>query len=373
MRWRIGFSCVLALGVMPAFACGGDSEPGVDPAQTRLFEEYVDAYVAERTEPGDAGIALAVVGPHGVVFEKAYGMANIAESLPMTLETPTELASLSKQFAAMAIMILYENGKLDLNDLVSVALPEAPPAWSAMTLHHLLTHQSGIPNNNPLGFDREEFLAWALEQPLEFAPGTGFTYSNPGYAVLAVVVDRIAEQSFESFVSEQIFVPLGMEQSSIPGESAIDMPNRAISYREGSVPFDVNLPRAGWAGQLSSIADLKRWELELRSETLISPESFDLIFSRHAQRKFDWGDCAYGYGWNICEIEGWPSYQDHTGELVGYHSMIIRLPGEELAIIVVSNGDYPWAYELPFEHLVDLYLTGEPTPEPKSLAGLRVE
>ncbi len=373
MRWLVRLIWVIAVGLMPAFACGGDSEPGVDPAQTALFEEYVDAYVAERMEPDEAGIAIAVMGPRGVIFEKAYGMANIAKSLPMTLDTPTELASLSKQFTAMAIMILYEDGKLELDDRVSVFVPEAPPAWDAITIHHLLTHQSGVPNDNPVGLDREEFLAWAMEQPLEFTPGTGFTYSNPGYAVLAVVVDRVAGQPFESFVSDQIFVPLGMEDSSIPGESVLDLPNRALSYLQGSLPFDVGLPNAGWAGQLSSMTDLKRWELELRRETLLSPESFDLIFTRHAQRDFEWGDCAYGYGWNICDVEGWPNYQDHTGELLGYHSMTIRLPEDELAIMMVSNGDYEWAYELPFEHLVDLYLTGEPTAEPKGLASLRGE
>ncbi len=369
MRYTRRLVCGLLLGAFLVVGCGGGGDQTAE-----LLEEYVDAYVGERIGPGDPGIAVSVVGPRGVVFEKSYGMANVEESIPIGLDTPFNLASVSKQFTAMAVMILYEEGELTPDDLISDVFPEALPEWSTITVHHLLTHQSGFSdyvNDQPIsasfGWTNEDVLAYLIDTPLEFAPGDRFEYSNSGYVMLALLVERVAEQPFETFIHERIFDPLGMESSLVTEEDPPDLPNRALSYTETGVPHAFVKGTMGHSRIQSTIEDLKRWEAELRDITLVSSETLDLIFTRHVARPdLTFGDCHYGYGWILCDVEGWPPEQEHTGRSLGFRTAIMRIPSEDLAILMLSNGSFDWAYELVFDHLVDFYLTGEPPVEAKA-------
>jgi len=183
MRHLFGFICVLALGVMPLVGCsdsGGTSGSGGTGAVGGArgdggaeLEEFLDDYIDQQVKVDDTGIVVALVGPGGLVeLERAYGMANLEESVPMTSETVFNLASVSKQFTATAIMMLYEEGLVAPEDSVSQTFPEAPAEWAGMTLHHLLAHQSGLPdfaNDQPLGaiegWSNDDVLTYLLETP----------------------------------------------------------------------------------------------------------------------------------------------------------------------------------------------------------------
>ena len=356
-------------GVAPTPDAGAGPAPQPEPQRepdprAGLFEEFVDAYVAGRTSPDAAGIAVSIVGPRGVVFEKAYGMAHIGRSIPVALDTPFELASLSKQFTAMAILILYEDGMVDLDAALTDVFPEAPAAWADITVHHVLSHQSGIPNMNDiigsvrhLDWSNEEVLDWAMAEPLRFPPGTRYEYTNTGYVVLALLVDRLSGQTFESFVVDRILAPLHMTSSGVT-EYPPDIPVRAVSYISGTVLFEVPTRKTGEASQYSSIADLKLWEAELRDVTLVSRETLDLAFTPHIP---SWPNCSYGYGWVVCG-NGESTRHEHAGSKQGFRTSIVRIPEETLAIIMVSNGSYEWAYDLGLFLLLDLYLAN-PLPE----------
>ncbi len=374
MRYLTTFLFVFALTVVPLVGCGGDGDQTAE-----LLEEFLDDYLAERVEPDGPGVAVAVVGPAGVVFEKAYGMANLEESIPIGLDTPFDLASVSKQFTAMAVMILYEEGKLPTQDLISDVFPEALPEWSTITVHHLLTHQSGFPDyiNDqgfwaPFGWVNEDVLAYLIDTPLEFAPGDRWEYSNSGYVMLALLVERVAEQPFEAFIHERIFDPLGMASSLLTEEDPPDLPNRALTYRADGEPHAYVLGTTGSGRIYSTIDDLKLWEAGLRDATLVSRDTLDLMFTRYVSSSLSATfsfDCSYGYGWEICDNDGWPAAQVHGGRGLGELTGIMRLPEEDVAFIMLSNGGFDWAWEMVWgsdgtlqDHLVAVYL-GEEPPE----------
>ena len=314
---------------------------------TEDLERFADDYVAERLQPDGPGLAVALVGPEGVMFEKSYGMANIAESLPISADTPFNLASVTKQFTATAVMILYEEGELRPEDLVADYFPEAPAAWreEGMTVQHLLTHQSGIPDflndTSGGGWTNDEVLAWALVVPPEFSPGERYEYSNTGYTLLAVLVERISEQSFPSFLQERIFAPLGMVSSSVPDDWPTDIPNEAESYIQG-VQYEFPRRAMGEGTNHSSLRDLERWELSMREPTLVLPETLALMITPHANWPYD-PDCGYGYGWVICDRAGEPLNVYHDGVSSGYRTLITRAPGEDVTVIMLSNGTFDWA------------------------------
>ena len=277
MRYLVGSVCVLALGVL---ACG-ETSGSARPSAAEI-EQFVDDYVADRLVSGGPGLAVAVMGPDGVVFEKVYGTANLEAELPVASDTPFELASASKQFNATAVMILYEDGLVHPDDLVADYFPEAPPEWRqlGMTVHHPLTHQSGIHNLNSWdsGWSNLQTLAYAIYTPLDFTPGARYTYSNTGYVLLALLVERVSGQTFEDFLQEQIFQPLAMAQSSVPRAQPPDIPGRARSCREGEL-FELPLLTVGSRGQYSSLDDLETWELALRNPTVVSAETQELMFT----------------------------------------------------------------------------------------------
>lgn len=353
---------VLALFVLSSLGCGEGSTQGVDPELTREMEEFTDAFVAERIDENDPGLVISVIGPAGVVFEKAYGMANIDKGLPLALDTPFELASLSKQFTATAVMMLYEEGELALDDSLASYFADAPDAWSSITLHHVLSHQSGIPefdNRVPVSsiieWKNEDVLEWAKGQPLLFAPGEGFEYANTGYVLLALIIEEVTDAPFAELVARRILEPLAMEDSLVSDVNPPDIPNRALSYFQSTSPYEFPYYFTGMTSQWSSMEDLKRWDVELRNVTLIDEETFALMTSPHAPQPPPF-DCDYGYGWDICEEDVGVEHR-HTGQWYGFFHGIRRIQNHGLTLIGLSNGHTLWIFDLLGEPLVDIYLS----------------
>jgi len=250
-RLVLHWACVFALVALPVGGCsdettatggtGGAGDTGGDggsggvggdggaggvggSSQNNLeLAAFLDDYVYERITDGDPGVAVALIGPGEVVeVEKSYGMADVEQAIPIDSHTVFDLASVSKQFTATAIMMLHEEEIVSPEDLVADTFPEAPPEWASMTVHHLLTHQSGLSdfrNDEPpgvsRGWDNSDVLAYLLETPLEFPPGDRYEYSNSGFVMLAILLERETGEQFEDFVREHIFDPLEMNDSRL--------------------------------------------------------------------------------------------------------------------------------------------------------------
>src|SRR3954468_16742034 len=216
----------IPLVVLLAGACLGQNAARMD--------QVVQSYVAKRQFMGSALVAR---GPE-VLYSKGFGSANLEWDVPNAPNTKFRLGSITKQFTAASILLLQERGKLNITDPVKKHMPDAPAVWDKVTIYHLLTHTSGVPSFTgfPDYAKLEPFPATALElvgrfreKPLEFEPGEKWNYSNSGYVLLSYLLEKISGQSYEKFVQENIFTPLGMKDSGYDSNSAV-IPHRASGY-----------------------------------------------------------------------------------------------------------------------------------------------
>lgn len=277
-----------------------------------------------------------------MIFCKGYGMANLELDVACTPKTKFRLGSITKQFTAMAIVILQEQGKLSVADHVKKYMPDAPKAWNEITIHHLLTHTSGIPNctsfpgflkSLPIRVTLAELIATFKDKPLEFTPGAKFNYSNSGYIVLGQIIESVSGKSYASFLKEAIFDPLQMNDSGYDNAAQV-LKHRASGYTRllGLVPanalyIDMSIPHA--AGALySTVEDLFKWDRALDSGKLVSKKSYEAML-----RPFKDG---YGYGWAINRKFGQPRYE-HGGGIPGFVTIIERFPTEKLLVVALSN------------------------------------
>jgi len=230
-----------------AIACSNNNNlnPAIPPPSfdyALTSEENIDSYIDQliKNESGP-GISIAVVKDNAVVVRKSYGLANIEDQIAISSDTPFYLASVSKQFTAMAVMILGEKGLLTYDEKLSTYLPDTPNEWKKITVHYLLTHQSGIPNYANLpGFSIEQVTNTdVLEKLIEnrvlnFTPGERFSYSNSGYIALSHIIESVSGQSLGSFLKEEIFDPLEMTNSIVYDESTPDINNKVIGYKSNA-------------------------------------------------------------------------------------------------------------------------------------------
>lgn len=249
---------------------------------TARMDEVVQSYVRDKTFMG----AVLVARGTDVILSKGYGSANLEWDIPNTPATKFRLGSITKQFTAASILLLEERGKLKLDDPIKTHMPDAPAAWDKITIFNLLTHTSGIPNFTSLPDYTSLKLAdtpvakaimTVRDKPLDFIPGEKMSYSNSGYLVLGSVIERVAGVSYEKFVTDNIFVPLGMKDSGYDSNSAI-IGRRAAGYAPSPAGpvnagfIHMSVPHA--AGALySTTGDLLRWEQGLFGGKLISAAS----------------------------------------------------------------------------------------------------
>jgi CubicO group peptidase (beta-lactamase class C family) len=266
------------------------------------------------------------------VFSKSYGMADLEWSVPNSPTTRFNIASMTKQFTAASILLLEDHGKLKTDDLVKKYLPDAPASWNKITIYHLLTHTSGIPDDaakyEPGTPDKLVFN----DRPLSFQPGEQWAYTNLGYIVLGYLIERISGHTYEEFVQENIFKPLGMNDSGLMSFVTV-IPRRASGYWPGSNGIEnADRPdaRIGFsAGSLYSTSeDLLRWEEGLFGGRLLSPESLRKMTTPF---KSD-----YACGLHVNRIDG-RLMIEHDGNNIGFNSDMAYYPEERLAVIVLAN------------------------------------
>ena len=303
-------------------------------------EAYMDAAVRHAHFSGSILVARDGVP----VLSKGYGMASIELQVPNGPGTVFRIASLTKQFTAMSIMQLQERGKLQIADSICQYLDGCPAAWRPITLRHLLMHGSGIPNASSLPnwdedlgrkhYRRRDFVRLFRDLPLEFEPGTKFKYSNSGYFLLGMVIERASGQDYGTYLREHIFAPLDMSHSLFDDNRKL-VPGRATGYYSRGTDFisapilDPTTPFAG-GGITSTTGDLLRWDQALYTDKLVSRRALEEMFTANQ------GD--YGYGWQVGERFGRRKL-DHSGSYNGYSAYILRFPDERLTVIVLSNSD----------------------------------
>lgn len=303
----------------------------------RLFEEYCGAV---------PGASVMVIQAGQVIYQAAYGLANLEEGIPSTTYTNYRLASVTKQFTATAIMLLADRGQVGYDDPITRYL-DLPAYGLQITIRHLLNHTSGlvayetlIPENAATPLTDQDVLSLLQQQTQTcFRPGSEFCYSNSGYALLALIVERVSGMSFAAFLKQHIFEPLRMGHTVAyqPGISVVH--HRAYGYTrrgDGFERTDQSLTSSvlGDGGIYSSVQDLYKWDQALDNAQLVCAETL-----RQAHTPGVWipdQDSGYGFGWFIGAYRGVPMVWHH-GETVGFRTFLARFPDRRVTAIVLIN------------------------------------
>lgn len=301
----------------------------------------IDAALSQLAQNNAFSGAVLVARGGDVLLSQGYGPADRTQNIPNTSQTRFRIGSLTKQFTAMAVLILQSQGRLNVQDPVCSYIVDCPAAWQGMTLHHVLTHTAGIPDllrfpdfeaTKGSPSTPAETVARFRNLPLEFAPGTQWRYSNSGYILLGLIIEQAAGQPYEQFLQENIFGPLGMVNSGYDH----NLDTLAQGYRgAGPADFiDMSIPFA--AGALySSVEDLYRWDQALYTEQLVPQALLEQMFTAVPTGMPD-PDAGYGYGWVIGTSDERPVIA-HGGVIEGFSARIERYPEQRTTLIVLAN------------------------------------
>ncbi len=301
----------------------------------------------EKEYPVNGPGATVLVAKNGkTLYRKAFGKANLELDIPMKPENVLELGSITKQFTAVAILQLMEEGKLSLEDPLSKYISDYPRGGE-IKIHHLLNHTSGIKSYTDMpsfftlartDMSPLELIAVSKDQPMEFSPGEKYQYNNSAYILLGYIIEQISGMTYDEYIQKKIFTPLGMQNSYYGSKSTI-IPNRASGYQpqgDGHKNADylsMTLPYA--AGSLmSTVDDMLLWNQAVHNNTLISEKSKQLAFSNY--KLTNGKPIYYGYGWAVNEIARIPTVE-HGGGIFGYTTSGVYAPKENIYVIVLTN------------------------------------
>jgi CubicO group peptidase (beta-lactamase class C family) len=352
MKKSIAIILTCALLVTSAAGCGakGNTENAIASAEKQKLAEMTTKLDKEFTDllGPDIFSGYVYISRKGtVLLDKGYGKADFEKGTENTKQTKFDIASLTKQITAVAIMQLEEKKLLDVHDKIDKYLPSFPHGGE-ITIHQLLCHTSGLPEHS-LDFDIRKFRpsnkSFGIEGKnenvkLAFTPGTNFQYSNTGYILLGYIIEKLSNTTLDVYFNENIFKPLDMKNTSFRNENG-ELSNFATGYqteKKEKAEKSWTLLNIGYvygAGGLCSTAeDLAKWEKALTEQKLINKESYDKIYTPNKQN--------YGYGWYIYkDSQGKRSYE-HYGTASGYRSYILRAVDEDTVVIIISNyGNVP--------------------------------
>jgi CubicO group peptidase (beta-lactamase class C family) len=322
---------------------------------TALFE-----HLDEGMQPG---AAVMVIKDDGIVYSGGFGYANIEERTKIDANSTFRLGSVSKQFTAMAIMVLADEGKLDYDDLVIKYIPELD-GYPGITIRHLLTHTSGMPDyydtidtsgGMPTNADMPAVMA-AMDGPV-FAPGEQYEYSNPAYEMLTLIVEKASGLTFSEFMNRHVFAPAGMDDSLIYDHTEPEIENRVWGYEPTADGFTLNdydplNYLGGSGGMYATLEDFLAWDQALYTEDIVSATTLKEGFTRYELNNGD--EIDYGFGWRLDQHRGHRRIA-HGGSWVGFRTSIARYPDEKLAVVVLTNrtDGKPGSY---VDRISDIYL-----------------
>jgi D-alanyl-D-alanine carboxypeptidase len=312
-------------------------------ARADAIDDYIRSEMDKRRIPG---LALAVVKDGAVVKMEGYGFANLEHEVPVTPDPVFELASVTKQFTASGIMTLVEDGKVELDAPIVRYLTDAPETWNGITVRHLLTHTSGLPrleegfkalrsDGARLNYTTKQMFDAAAKDKLDFAAGERFQYSDVGYFLLGMIIEKASGQKYREFLDTRFFLPLGMTATSVLDQGKV-LKHRAQGYtiRDGEL---VNIRRVTQVelpshyGVFSTVKDLVTWDAALAAKRVVKPSSLAQMWTE--TRLNDGSTFPYGFGWFVEERRG-HRWINHTG-ITG--TEFSRFPDDELTAIVLTN------------------------------------
>jgi CubicO group peptidase (beta-lactamase class C family) len=320
-----------------------------------------DLIVAEMKRQHIPGLSVAIVKDGTIVKEQGYGIANLEHGVPVTADTMFQSASLGKQFTAALVLQLVEDGKIKLDDRVSMHLPGSPESWADITVRHLLNHTSGLaPVDRSIDLRRDysdrEILDSMVKLPLLSSPGEKWSYSNLGYQLLGILCSSVGGKFYGDQLRERVFVPSGMKASVVSDRSIVrhraagyDRVNGTIVNEEWVAP---SLNATADGGMYVSARDLARWSIALDADHVLSTEMKDISWAPTKLK--DGSTVEYGFGWELRSINGHRSVQ-HGGAWRGFSTFIVRYLDDKLSIVVLANRSRTRP-EFVAEQIVGLYI-----------------
>ena len=349
------------------------------PASAQVSPTQIDAIFASLKSSNAPGAAVLVVRNGRPVFRRGYGVTDLRTLRPIDAKTNFRLASFTKQFTAACIMLLARDGKLHYDDHLTDFFPEFPAYGKPITVRNLLNHTSGLPDYGEILMKQypdtlpekvpqilDAGVLKLLEQQTtgEFPPGSKWEYSNSGYAVLAMIVEKVSGKSFGQFLHERIFVPLKMNQTLAYEKGKNEVPHRAFGHtkeKDGFHETDQSPTSAvlGDGGIYTSLDDLAKWDRALREHTLLSEAEMQPALTpvqpTDGPAKFEDGRAiSYGFGWFLDPYRG-HKRMSHDGGTIGFRTTIQRFPEDKLTVIVLANRTDVNPEELALK-VADLYL-----------------
>jgi D-alanyl-D-alanine carboxypeptidase len=357
------------IGLVPALA--GPVAAAPDPSQ------QLDAEMVSHFRSDQPGAAVLVRKGDRILLRKGYGLAEVGKARAVRPEQVFRLGSITKPFTAAAIMILADEGKLSPGDDIRKHLPAYPTHGATITIEHLLTHTSGIPSyTEQAGF--QQLLAQNIEPPalvarfkdlpLEFAPGSKMEYSNSGYHLLGLIIEKVSGKTYAEFLAQRIFSPLEMTHSGYGDDPKLDRVAGYSRDQKGPVqpapPINMKIPYSAGA-LVSSVDDLARWDGAIRAGKLLKKASWERVFT--PARLPDGRRTDYGYGWNLSKLDGRP-VQRHGGGIPGFVTHFLRMPAEDLLVVVLMNSLPGPTDPGLLVHRLALIALGKPMIDPKVVA-----
>ena len=357
--------CLVFLATTTLLAAG--------PAPDHSRSDQMDAIFSGMIQPGDPGMAVSVKQNGKIIFEKGYGVRDLRGHAAIDPQTNFRLASVSKQFTAMAIMLLVHDGKLRYEDHLTDIFPDFPAYGKDITLRNLLTHTSGLPDYDEIMERQEksggpmwspdhqiqddEVLALLKTQPTgRFAPGTRWEYSNSGYVVLGLIVAKVSGMPYREFLQQRIFAPLKMDHTVVYQKGKNEIDRRAFGHiKENGVLVErdqsASSATLGDGGVYSNLGDLANWDEGLQIHTLLSEKEMQPAFTPvrltdgqlphwppdpHAAHPEEPLSVYYGFGWFLDPYQG-QARDYHSGETQGFRSTVQRFVEDHFTIVVLSN------------------------------------
>jgi D-alanyl-D-alanine carboxypeptidase len=308
--------------------------------QADNIDDYVRAQMEKQHIPG---VSIVVIKDQKIIKSEGYGLANVELNVPARPDTVYKIGSVSKQFIATGIMLLVQDGKINLDDNISKFLEGTPDTWKPITVRHLLTHTSGIvreaPGFDPLKIQKDaDVIKTAYSLPLRFTPGEKYEYCNVGYFTLAEIINKVSGKPWGDFLNERVFAPLEMNATRTTNMTEL-VTNRANGYvwRDGKLQnASIYFALRPSGAFLSTVLDLAKWDAALHSGKLLNHSTLDQMWT--AVKLNNGTTHPYGFGWQLESVSGHKQVH-HGGSLPGFRAQLSRFVDDKVSVVVLTNGD----------------------------------
>lgn len=339
---------MLIIAIVASFIqCKPSSDENLKPKLDAYFKQEVINKYMDTIENNNPGLSIIITKENTILYTANYGAADIKNSTPITENTVFDIASTTKQFTGMAIAMLEENGDINMNDNISTYLPEIPEALANITIDQLIHHTSGVRDwptllalqgTTPMSTITNDNIYNTLmrQESLNFAPGSEFSYSNSNYNLLAKIIETITETEFETWMTDNIFVPLGMENTYFEntlseGKSLADS---YVKIKSGYQAFPNNLYAPGSSSLKSTTTDMAKWITNFYTKSVGGDNV--LAKTTHQGHLNNNKPVKYGYGLYITDVKNKPVYT-HDGSWAGYKTGTVYFPDKNVGIVILSN------------------------------------